>query len=84
MVCEPAFIVPLEGLAIGVAKQAGAVGDLRGDFGCGTDGLVLGDEREPAAEGGLVCRIGQTEKIRCAIAESVAPVQRWPRMADYS
>src|SRR5277367_5459473 len=70
---EPAFIVALEGLAIGIAKEAGAVGDLRRDFGRRTDGLKLGDERKPAAEGGLVCWIGQAEKGRCAVIEAVAP-----------
>src|ERR1700722_3201172 len=56
---EPAFIVALEGLAIGVAKQAGAIGDLRRDLGWETDSLVLGDERKPASECSLVCVIGQ-------------------------
>ena len=73
---EPAFIVAFESLAIGVAKQAGAVGDLGRDFGRRADSLVLGDEREPAAEPGPVGGIGQAEKVGCAIAEPVAPHQR--------
>jgi hypothetical protein len=75
---EPAFIVPLERLAIGVAKQAGAVADLGRDIGRRADGLVFSDEREPAAEGGLVGRIGQAEKVGCAVAEPIAPHQRRP------
>ena len=75
---EPAFIVAFERLAIGVAKQAGTVADLGRDFGRGADRLVLRDEREPAAEGGLIGRVGQAEKVGCAVAEPVAPHQRRP------
>ncbi len=53
----------LEGFAIGVAQEAGAVGDLGRNFGPGTNGLVVGDEREPAAEGGLIGGIGEAEKM---------------------
>ena len=40
---EPGVVVALESLAIGVAQQAGAVGNLRWNFGWRPDGLVLGD-----------------------------------------
>ena len=81
---EPAFIVALESLAIGIAQQTGAVADFGRDFGRGTNGLVLRDEREPAAKGGLVGRIGQAQKVGCAVAEPVAPNQRRPGMGQNS
>ena len=63
----------LEGLAVGVAKQAGAVVDFRGNIGVGTDGLKVGDGGEPLAECGLVGSVGQAEKVGGAVVESVGP-----------
>ena len=41
----------LESFTVGVAKKGGAVSDFGGDFGFGANGLVVGDEGEPLAEG---------------------------------
>ena len=60
---EPGVVVVLEGFAIGIAQEAGAVVDFRRDIGAGTDGLEVGDGGEPLAKGGLVCRVGEAEEV---------------------
>ena len=40
----------LERLAIGVAQQAGTIGNLGGDISLGADGLVVGNQCEPPAK----------------------------------
>jgi len=55
---EPGIVVPFKGFAVGVAQEAGAVGDFGWNFRFGTNGLVVGDEREPLAEGGLIGWVG--------------------------
>jgi hypothetical protein len=72
---KPVFIVPPERFAIGIPQEACAVGDFGRQIGCWPDRLVFRNEREPAAEGGLICRISQAQEVRRAIAEAVSPLE---------
>ena len=55
---EPGIIMALESFAVGVAKKGCAVSDFGGDFGFGANGLVVGDECEPLAEGDAIGGVG--------------------------
>ena len=75
---KPRVVVALEGFTIGVAQQAGAICDFGGDFRLRPHGLEVRDLGEPLPERGLVGRVGQAEKIRSAVVETVGPRARGP------
>jgi len=63
----------LEGLTVRKAQQAGAVSDFRRNLFPWTNRLIVGDQRKPASEPGLVGRIGEAQEVRGAIGEAVTP-----------
>ena len=68
---EPGVVVAFEGFAVAVAEEAGAVGDFGRDFGFGSDGLVVGDDGKPAAEGCAVRWVGEAEEVGCSVGKAV-------------
>ena len=64
----------VEGFAVGVAEEGGAVVDFKGELG-GLVCLVLGDGREPGAEGLAVLGGVETEEVGGSVGVSVTGVE---------
>ena len=71
---EPAFVVGVEGFAIGEAQQGRAVVDFKRKLG-GMVRLMLGDGREPGAEGLAILGGVQAEEVGRSVRVAVARVE---------